>query len=331
MPVVARTRPRSEGALRRALVRSLARTLRFGRGLQAHNAFEAAAAIAFWAFLSLVPLLVLAGFLVGRFARARGVDALVGPLLDVVPGAADGLVRSEVQRLAGGDAATLAPLGLAGYFWTASSGLHNLMDVFETAAKVKRRAWWKQRAIALAWVGLGLAATCVLACTLVKLDATVRSHEPQNGQVALLAHVAHGADHPALRPHSGAPVTSTLPSPAPTGRVHRALHTPVEQAIAAVAMLAVGMAFLAGFYRFAVQHPPRVKRRVWPGTVVAVGCWLVVSWGFGAYAVSIADYALYYGSLATVAVLLVWLYLSSLSLVIGAEVNAELEGIRAAR
>ncbi|MDP9033946.1 MAG: YihY/virulence factor BrkB family protein, partial [Myxococcota bacterium] len=172
--VPAATRPRRDRPILRAAVRSVARAHRFGRGLQAHNAFEAAAAIAFWAFLSLVPLLVLVGFLVGRFARARGVDALVGPLLDVVPGAADGLIRSEVLRLAGADAATLAPLGVAGYLWTASSGLHNLMDVFETAVRVKRRAWWKQRAIALGWVAMGLAATCVLACALVKTDAMVR-------------------------------------------------------------------------------------------------------------------------------------------------------------
>jgi membrane protein len=55
--------------------------------------------------------------------------------------------------------------------------------------------------------------------------------------------------------------------------------------------------------------------------------WLIVSWAFGAYAVSVSAYALYYGSLAAVAVLLVWLYLTSLSLVLGAEVNADLERV----
>jgi membrane protein len=41
--------------------------------------------------------------------------------------------------------------------------------------------------------------------------------------------------------------------------------------------------------------------------------------------VSTSSYALYYGSLAAVAVMLIWLYLTSLSLVVGAEVNAMLE------
>jgi membrane protein len=68
-----------------------------------------------------------------------------------------------------------------------------------------------------------------------------------------------------------------------------------------------------------------VRRRVWPGTFTAVASWLIVSWGFGLYAVSMSSYALYYGSLAAVAVMMVWLYLTSLSLVVGAEVNAYLE------
>ena len=89
--------------------------------------------------------------------------------------------------------------------------------------------------------------------------------------------------------------------------------------------LVAGMGFLAGFYRFAVEHSGAFRRRVWPGTLAAVLSWLVVSWAFGAYVGSIGDYALFYGSLAAVAVLLVWLYLTSLSIVLGAEVNTQLE------
>jgi membrane protein len=273
---------------------------RIVRGMDAHNAFDAAAAVAFWFFLSLMPLLVVVGFLLGLVARTRGVDALVGPLLDVVPTTAEGIVRDEVERLAGGSASSLAPLGVAGYLWTASSGLHSLMDVFETSARVRRRPWWQQRAIALAWVVIGLAATCLVAWVLVAIDSALRDH----------------AYRSALRVG---------------GAIKRHLHrgayaTPNEQVIAAALMLLVGMALLGGFYRFAVEHPPRVRRRVWPGTVTAVACWLIVSWGFGAYVASIGNYALYYGGLAAVAVLLVWLYLTTLSLMVGAEVNAQLEG-----
>jgi uncharacterized BrkB/YihY/UPF0761 family membrane protein len=336
-PVALTTRDTAERALRFCR--------RFVQGLRSHSGLQAAASIAFWFFLSLIPLLVLLGFLVGLVARSRGVDALVAPVLDVVPGTADDIVRKEVERMAG-STASLAPVGVVGYFWTASSGLHNLMDVFEEAAKVEPRPWWKQRAMALGWVLLGLVAAVLLALLLVRVDAAMHSSEaPASGTPTSATQLA-----PAPPPvGEAAPPATPVPSPSaspsrPVDRLqsrpqqaaarvrgalkHRfskALHTPAEQAVATTIMLVLGLVSLAGFYRFAVVHPKGVRRRVWPGAITAVASWLVVSWGFSVYVVSMASYALYYGSLAAVAVLLVWLYLTSLSLVVGAEVNAQLE------
>ena len=259
-------------------VRAYRFALSFGRRLAAHNAFDAASSVAFWFFLSFIPLLVMVGFLLGQVARSRGVDSLVGPALAIVPGGgADRLVRMELERLATTNVASLAPVGVVGYFWTATSGLQNLMDVFEIAAKVERRSWWKKRCIALAWVVVGLGVMCLLGWLLVRVQSVVD-----------------------------------------------VLHTRLGQVLVGVLMLAVGMVLLAVFYRFAVAHPRGARGRVWPGTVTAVGLWLLVSYGFGAYVVSIGSYTLYYGSLAAVTVLLVWLYLTSLSLVVGAEVNLAL-------
>ena len=267
-----------------------------------HNAFEAAAAVAFWFFLSMVPLLVLVGYVVGQVARSRGVDALAGPFLEVVPLAAEDLVRKAVERLAGAGASGLAPLGVAGYLWTSSSGLHNLMDVCEKAANASDRPWWKQRALALAWIVVGILLASLLAIQLATIDSAF--HE----------HARHVSTHGALLPRRH-PVHDVA--------------APAEQAIAAMLTLVLGTALLGGFYRFAVEHPANVRRSVWPGTLTAVVSWLVVSWAFGEYAISIADYAVYYGSLAAVAVLLVWLYLTSVSLVLGAEINAMVEQDRA--
>jgi membrane protein len=318
-------------------------TRRFVAGLNAHNAFEAAASIAFWFFLSFVPLLVLLGFLVGQVARSRGVDALLGPLLDVVPGTAEDIVRKELERLAGANA-SLAPVGVVGYFWTASSGLHNLMDVFETAVKVERRPWWKQRLYALGWVLLGLATACLLAWLLVRVDAAIHAHDapppvgiaasgtPLVGSPSIASPPSSSASAAPARAPADHAVSKAQPAARVRGtlkrRVNSALHTPLEQVIAAALMLVLGMILLAGFYRFAVVHPPGVRRRFWPGTVTAVVLWLLVSYAFGEYVTSMSSYALYYGSLAAVAVMLVWLYLTSLTLVVGAEVNAQLEGVR---
>lgn len=298
---------------------------RFIEALKAHNAFESAAAIAFWFFLSFLPLLVLLGFLVGLVARTEGVDALLTPILDVVPGTAEDIVRRELERMAG-STASVAPLGVVGFLWTASSGLHNLMDVFESAAGVVRRPWWKQRAIALGWVLAGLATACLLAWLLVRVDAALHANDPPGTAVsATVTPAASTAPSPTVSSH---PVTTpSRVRGALKHRLDKAIHTPTEQLIGMGLMLVLGVSLLAGFYRFAVEHPAGVRRRVWPGTFTAIGCWLLVSWGFGLYVASMASYALYYGSLAAVAVMLIWLYLTSLSLVVGAAVNAQLEGV----
>ncbi len=310
-----------------ATSRALVAVGRLVRGLRAHGGLEAAAAIAFWFFLSLVPLLALLGYLVVRVARARGIDALVVPLLEVVPDTAEDIVRKEVERMAG-SGATFAPLGAIGFFWTASSGLHSLMDVFETTSGVTPRPWWKQRAIALGWVTMGLVAACALAWSLVRIDVAVQSYGPPPAAKIVQVPPASTTAQAAPPPHAGTTAKGGTVSRARGAlkrRVRTALHTPLEEAIASVLLLALGLTLLAGFYRFAVEHAPGVRRRVWPGTLVAVASWLVVSWFFGLYVVSMPSYALYYGSLAAVAVMLVWLYLTSLSLVVGAEVNANLE------
>jgi membrane protein len=274
-------------------------------GLAAHGAFRSAAAVAFWFFLSLVPLLVLVGFLVGQVARRRGVDVLVEPLLQVVPSTAEDLVRDEVERLAGGGS-SLAPLGVLGYLWSASSGVHNLLDVFDAAVQARPRPYWEKRVAALLWVLIGLAVACLVAWTLVRIDSALHPRALDRLGDALHAH---------LRSHPGVPAVRPVHTPRPM----------IEKVAGATVTLVAGTAFLALFNRFAVVHPAERRRRVWPGTFAAVACWLAVSWAFGVYAASIANYALFYGSLAAVAVLLIWLYLTCLCFVLGVEVNAMLE------
>jgi membrane protein len=61
------------------------------------------------------------------------------------------------------------------------------------------------------------------------------------------------------------------------------------------------------------------------GSVVAMVLWLGVSAGFTFYVENFADYNRVYGSLGAVIVLLFWLYLSFLAILLGAEINGELE------
>jgi membrane protein len=68
-----------------------------------------------------------------------------------------------------------------------------------------------------------------------------------------------------------------------------------------------------------------------PGGILAAAIWLVASFGFRLYVSSFGKYAETYGSLAGVIVLLLWLYLTALAVIIGGELNAELERQSAAR
>ena len=101
-------------------------------GLYAHNAFETAASIAFWFFLSLIPLLVFVGWMLGALVRTQGVDSLLKPILEIVPGPdAEELLEGAARTMGGGTtrlAAPVAPLSVIGFLWASSSGLHNLMD-----------------------------------------------------------------------------------------------------------------------------------------------------------------------------------------------------------
>jgi membrane protein len=302
------------------------------RGMRAHGALDAARLMAFNFFLSLVPLLVILGFAMGHFVRRRGVDALMGPLLDAVPSSSADMVRHELERMAGSAGASMAPVSAIIFLWLTSSGTHGMMDVFEAAARAPARPWWKQRAIALLAVFLAVFAMSMTAWGLLAADDVLHRHDPDVVAPASSSSAVVPAPS-ASAPTGRAPLKSARDPRAPVRQTKKhvlaRMHDRWERIVAGGAMLVVGFLGLAGFYRYAVEHPPGIRRRAVPGAVTAVLAWLVVSWIFGDYVISLGSYALYYGSLAAVAVLLVWLYLTSLALLLGAEVNALLEGVGA--
>jgi membrane protein len=90
--------------------------------------------------------------------------------------------------------------------------------------------------------------------------------------------------------------------------------------VAAVATLPL----LAAFFRVAVRHRSRTPA-LWRGAVATVALGSVASFLFATYARSLARYAVFYGSLAAVAIFMVWLWICCIALLIGVEVNAEAE------
>lgn len=99
-------------------------------------------------------------------------------------------------------------------------------------------------------------------------------------------------------------------------------------ALGAVRWLVLGailLAALAVIYRFAPDREAARWRWVSPGSVIAVGLWLVASWAFSYYVSNFGSYNDTYGSLAAVVILLMWLFISSYIVLLGAEINSEME------
>jgi membrane protein len=245
--------------------------------LDRHNALNAASAMAFDAFLSLVPLAAFAGWLLFRLHRnSAAIATIFGPVLRAAPSPIGDLVSYEFIRLSDAGAMAVAPVSAIGFLWVTSGGLATAMGVFEDMYSTAPRAWWSRRLIAMGFVLVGLAISVAA------------------GTIALML-VSEGV-----------------------------LSTPVA---AVVLSNVVVFSLVYAFFRFAIGRggEERPKRQFLPGAALTFLLWALTSALFSLYVAKLSRYATLYGNLATVAILLFWLWLLSLSLLVGAEVNAMLE------
>lgn len=259
--------------------------VRLGIGLSRHNAFLAASAMAFNFFLSVIPTVALLGFILSHLVRKRGLW-LLEPLGDAIPFAKE-IGAHELDRMA--NMVAVAPISILGFLWVTSTGTSSLIDTFEVALGAKRRAWWVQRMIAVTWVLSVIAATTATIAAAISIDTYLTD--------------------------------TSFP-------VHRRIANMFgsrEPWIVLAVLILVGVCALAVLYRYGVVHLPGRKRVAWPGAIVATISACAVTWLFGLYVRNLASYAIFYGSLAAVATILVWLYLISLALLVGAELNAQIE------
>jgi membrane protein len=87
--------------------------------------------------------------------------------------------------------------------------------------------------------------------------------------------------------------------------------------------------FLFALLYWASPNARQPFRWVTPGGTLAVVVWVVASVAFALYVANFGSYNKTYGSLASVIIFLVWLWLSNTAILLGAELNAELERGRA--
>jgi membrane protein len=265
---------------------------------KADRATLTGAGMAFYWFLAVFPAMVALVGLLGLFnASGAAVDSITGAVQRALPGqAADvlvGAVKSSNNQSGGTSlVATLIGVGLA--LWSASAGMVGLQMGLDVAYDVESdRKFAKKRLVAFEL----LAAMLVL------------------GGLATALIVF------------GAPIGHALRDNLPFGGAFVVLWTVVRWALGLAALTSL----FATIYFLAPNRETPRWAWVSPGGILAAGIWLLASIGFSFYVSSFGKYAQTYGSLAGVVVLLLWLYLTALAVVLGGELNAELERQSAAR
>ncbi|MER8001409.1 YihY/virulence factor BrkB family protein [Streptomyces sp. NPDC095613] len=255
------------------------------------DAADRAAALTYYAVLAIFPALLVTVCCIG-LAGPGASGKLVGQVAALVPGESRALVHSTLAEMADQRSAAwlLVSFGTVGAVWSSSSYL----GVFRRGlhamhgAVDHRPPWRTVPRIALA------------ACALLALLVT-------SAFTLVLTSEAASALGKAL----GMGSTVSL--------VWKGLKWPLLLGLAAVLVLIV---FRTG--------PPGTRRlrRALPGGVLAVALWLLTSAGFTFYTAHAGTYSRLYGSLAGVIVFLVWLWVTNLSLLAGAQFNAELARAR---
>lgn len=246
-----------------------------------------AAGVAFKAFLAIFPALTAAFLIWGIFGNTQNItDQING--ISAIPEAARQLVTQQVQTVASGKSAAgiTAIVAVLLALWSASSGVENLMAATNTAYDEKEtRGFLKRKGTALV-LTIGAIVFMLLAIAFIGVAPVLVDALGASGAVSIVVNVLRW-----------------------------------------VLLLALILIALGVVYRVAPDRDsPRVKW-VSVGAGVATVLWLIVSAGFSIY-VSTAgqsSYAKNYGSMAGVVVLLMWLWLTSYAILLGAEINAEAE------
>ena len=263
------------------------------------NLISRAAELGFYFLFALFPTLVCASAMLGLAAHSASdiYLRLLHYLAIVVPRSAYAMVIETFNQTTADSTSGKLTLGLVAALWSASVGFSAIQDGMNTVYKVKEtRPYWKAR-------GSAILVTVLLAVLVTLNLATLLGGDFCAKYVR--AHVWH-------RWLSDATVV-------------------VLHGLSSLVALAVLMLVFATIYYYA----PDLKAKRWhwmtPGAAVGIAGWIAASMGLRLYLHWFDTYSLTYGSLGAVIILLTWFYLSGLMLLIGAEINSEIQAAVAER
>jgi len=247
-----------------------------------------AGGVVFYGLLATVPAITALVSMYGIFTPASTINAQLSFLADVMPAGAYQLISDQIVRIAGNNDGKLTlafVLGLGIALWSANAGVKAIFDALNVVYDEDEKRGW----IKLNAISLSFTFAGVVVLILI-LGAVV-------ALPLVLAFVGFAAQQQA----------GWLPL----------LRWPVM-----FALVVLGLSVL---YRHGPSRRHAKWRWVSVGSVFAALTWIAVSVAFSWYLSKFADYNATYGSLGAVIGLMMWMWISTAVVLIGAELNSEIE------
>jgi membrane protein len=248
------------------------------------------AQLSYYFLLALFPALLfltsLLGYLAGEDSQLR--QGLFNSLAAVLPGDASQLISKTVNDVTQSSGGGKLSFGILATLWAASNGMGAISDSLNAAYDLKEtRPWWKVRLTA---VGLTLSLTLLIVTALV---------------LVLYGHDI--ADAVSVKLGLGAAFATGW----------KILQWPLVLIFVLVAFALI--------YYFAPDSRQQDWKWITPGAIVGVVLWLLISFAFKAYLSYFNSYSATYGSLGAVIILMLWFYFSGIAILVGGEINSEIE------
>lgn len=262
--------------------------------IQKDDVFGRAAQLSYYFLLALFPLLIfltsIIGIVIGSEGGAR--QSLFNYLARIMPPTAFQLIDSTMIEISKASSGSKISFGILAALWAASNGMGAITEALNVAYGVKEsRPWWKHRLIAIG-LTLALSILIITALTIVLYGGKI-------------------ADSVAANYALGSAFTLSWK----------------------IAQWPIVLGFMLLAFALIYYFAPDLRDQKWvwitPGAVLGVSLWLLVSFGFRLYLSFFDSYSNTYGSLGAVIILMLWLYLTGAAVLIGGEVNAEIENIAA--
>ena len=264
--------------------------------VQEDDVFGRAAQLSYYFLLALFPLLLFLTSMLGLIADENGElrRSLFEYLGSVLPVEASDLISKTVNDVTQGSGGGKLSFGILATLWAASNGMGAILEALNVAYEVKEtRPWWRARIVA---IGLTFALALLILSALVL--------------------VLYGHD-----------IAEAVAGSFGLGRAFelgwKVLQWPI--------VLAFVLFAFALIYYFAPDLHDQDWKWVSPGAVLGVALWLLVSFGFRTYLQYFNSYSATYGSLGAVIILMLWFYFTGLAILVGGEINSEVENEMARR